>query len=101
MRMDEALPNKPPLGPVAPAAPILSYLSSMPGRAMTVGRYSSAVEAALPSSELAAEGIPSHLLNANTNALGVHFASFTDVELQVHESDAARDSRDSGTDRCP
>lgn len=88
--MDDSVPNIPPLAAPAPAAPILSYLSSIPGGAMTVGRYTSAIEAALPSSELAAEGIPNHLLNANINALGAHFASFTAVELQVHESDAAR-----------
>ena len=88
--MDQAIPNDPPpLATPAPAAPILSYLSSIPGSAVTVGRYASAVEAALPSAELTAEGIHNNVHNANTNALGLYFSGFSVVELQVHEADAA------------
>ncbi len=88
--MDETAPNDPPLPTPVPVVPVLSYLSSIPGSAVTVGRYASAVEAALPSAELTAEGIHNNVHNANTNALGLYFSGFSVVELQVHEADAAR-----------
>jgi len=57
---------------------------------VTIGRYASAVEAALPAAELAGEGIEHQVLNSNVNGLGIPYSGFSDVEIQVHEKDVER-----------
>ena len=76
------------LAPTSP--PVLSYSSVLPGATVTIGRYASTMEAALPAAELAAEGIEHRVLNGNVNSLGIPYRGFSDVEIQVHEKDAER-----------
>ena len=56
---------------------------------VTVARCANAAEAELYAGALADAGIPAHVLNRNTNALGAYVGA-ADVEVQVLESDAGR-----------
>jgi hypothetical protein len=74
-----------------PAVPVLSYQTpGAIGAMVRVGRYANSEEAELRASALAAEGIPSQVLNANVNSLGIPYAGFADVELHVRQEDARR-----------
>lgn len=86
--------QSPPKTPI----PIFSYATpdlpvdglGRPGRTVTVGRYSNSMEASMQAALLDAEGVYAKVLNSNVNSLGMPYSGFTDVELQVHEADAAR-----------
>jgi hypothetical protein len=81
-------PNDPPLARVRP---VLSYATpgATLGRMVTVARCANGAEAELYAGALADAGIPAHVLNRNTNALGAYVGA-ADVEVQVLESDAGR-----------
>jgi hypothetical protein len=80
------------------AKPVFSYATpglgsdglSRPGRTVTVGRYSNEMEASMHAALLDAEHIYAKVLNSNVNSMGVFVSGFTEVEVQVHEADAAR-----------
>src|SRR4051794_6263402 len=79
--------DQPPL-----ARPVLSYATpheSLGGMAV-VARCANAAEAELYANVLDEAGIPSHVLNQNTNALGAPYSGWSEVEVQVRDTDVAR-----------
>jgi hypothetical protein len=82
-------PDQPPSlkSAAGSSPPVLSYRAVMGGGTVLVGRYPSAMAAALPAAQLEAEGIFCEVSNTNVNALGP-YSGMADVTLYVHEKDA-------------
>src|SRR5688572_9612155 len=76
--------------PASAAAPVLGYAAPPgPARSVTAAFCANPAEAELVAGDLAAEGIPSQVLNAHTAVLGP-YGGGSRIEVQVLEADAAR-----------
>jgi hypothetical protein len=70
--------------------PTLDYAKPGGGEMVLLARFASPEEAELHSAELAAEGIPTQIFNANVNTLGAFAVGLSDVGVYVHADDASR-----------
>ncbi len=67
---------------------VLSYLTPLSGKIVTLTAVSSEAAAALIADALSDGGIRSLIINSHTNSLGVPYSGFAAIKVQVQEHDA-------------